>query len=274
MTASVASSPVASFFDGDADFWSEVYGHEDAFGATIQRRHARALAWIDDLKLPASSPALEVGCGAGLLSVALAQRGLAVTAVDAAPAMVTATQRHAEGAGVAERLAVGLGDVHRLTFEPASFELAIALGVLPWLHTPATAVAEMSRVLKPNGWLILSADNRLSLVHQLDPLSNPRIAALKQLVRRRSRGEGSECRPRADPWKAVDRMLGDAGLRVLAHTTCGFGPLTLFHRRLMSQGRALHLDRRLQALADRRAPGIRALGWHHMVLARKAAAGS
>lgn len=68
-------------------------------------------------------------------------------------------------------------------------------------------------------------------------------------------------------------MLGDAGLRVMAHTTCGFGPLTLFHRQVMPERLSSALDRRLQALADRRVAGIHALGWHHMVLARKAAAG-
>ena len=65
-------------------------------------------------------------------------------------------------------------------------------------------------------------------------------------------------------------MLGDAGLQVVARTTCGFGPPTLFHRRLIPQRLASDLDRRLQALADRRVAGIHALGWHHMVLARKA----
>jgi ubiquinone/menaquinone biosynthesis C-methylase UbiE len=274
MTTSVASSPVTAFFEGDADFWSDVYGHEDAFGATIRRRHARARAWIDDLKLPLSTDVLEVGSGAGLLSVALAKRGLAVTAVDAAPAMVTATRRHAADAGVSERLTAALGDVHHLTFEPATFELAIALGVLPWLDAPATAVAEMSRVLRPNGWLIISADNRQSLVHLLDPLRNPSLAPLKRAISRRLRRQTSQCEPRADRWKAVDRMLGDAGLRVMAHTTCGFGPLTLFHRRVMPERLSSDLDRRLQALADRRVASIHALGWHHMVLARKAAAGA
>jgi len=275
MTATLGESPVTAFFEGDADFWGDVYGHEDAFGATIQRRHARAQAWIADLQLPASSSVLEVGCGAGFLSVALAQRGLAVTAVDAAPAMVSATRRRAADAGVAQRLAAAVADVHQLTFEPATFDLAVSLGVLPWLHTPAAAVAEMSRVLRPNGWLVMSADNRLSLVHLLDPLRNPSLAPLKHAISRRlRRAEPSQCRPRADSWKAVDRMLGDAGLQVVARTTCGFGPPTLFHRRLIPQRLASDLDRRLQALADRRVAGIHALGWHHMVLARKAAAGA
>lgn len=273
MTATLGDSPVTAFFDGDADFWGDVYGHVDAFGATIQRRHARALAWIAGLRLPASSSVLEVGCGAGFLSVALAHRGLAVTAVDAAPAMVSATRRRAADVGVTERLAAAVADVHQLAFEPASFDLAVALGVLPWLHMPAAAVAEMSRVLRPNGWLIMSADNRRSLVHLLDPLRNPSLAPLKHAIGRRLRpAEPSQCRPRADSWKAVDRMLGDAGLQVVARTSCGFGPLTLFHRRLMPDRLASDLDRGLQALADRRVAGIHALGWHHMVLARKATA--
>jgi hypothetical protein len=52
-------------------------------------------------------------------------------------------------------------------------------------------------------------------------------------------------------------------------TTCGFGPLTIFRRQLLPAGLGAGLERRLQALADRRVPLVRAAGWHYMVLAQK-----
>ena len=51
--------------------------------------------------------------------------------------------------------------------------------------------------------------------------------------------------------------------------TCGFGPLTLFHRRVVPHRLGAALERGCRWLADRGVPGIRSAGWHYMVLARK-----
>jgi hypothetical protein len=51
--------------------------------------------------------------------------------------------------------------------------------------------------------------------------------------------------------------------------TCGFGPLSVFQHRVLSNGLGLALERVLQSLADRNVPGVRSLGYHYMVLARK-----
>jgi ubiquinone/menaquinone biosynthesis C-methylase UbiE len=262
---------VEEFFESDAAFWKVVYGRSDVFSATIQRRHAIALAWTDRLGLASETPVLEVGCGAGLLAVALGQRGLSVQAVDPAPAMVAQAQRRATEGGVGQRVRVSTGDVHALDLPDASVELVIALGVLPWLHTPERAVQEMARVLTPGGWLILSSDNRSALVDLLDPLRNPALAPLKVALKR-TLGVGqppAECPPRADRRKDTDRTLLASGLRKVDDTTCGFGPLTIFRRQLLPAGLGAGLERRLQALADRRVPLVRAAGWHYMVLAQK-----
>ncbi len=49
-----------------------------------------------------------------------------------------------------------IGDAHQLPFEDEKFDNILCLEVLEHLHSPQTAVAEMRRVLKPGGHLILS----------------------------------------------------------------------------------------------------------------------
>lgn len=262
---------VQQYFASEAPYWKDVYQSSDIFSTIIQRRHAIALAWIDRLALAPMTPVLEVGCGAGLLSVALCQRNLAVQAVDPVPAMVAQARRCAAGAGLGGHLRVDVGDAHALGFETATFQLVTALGVLPWLHSPGQAVREMARVLKPGGWLIISADNWARLIVLLDPARNPLLNPLKRTVKRALLGaralEG--CRPRADRHADVDRMLRPAGLSVVDRTTCGFGPLTIVWQRFLPNRLELAMERRLQALADRRVPGIRSLGWHSLVLAKR-----
>ena len=62
-------------FHDRARRWEEVYQREDLFSVIHQHRQARSLNWIDGLRLPAGSPVLEVGPGAGFMTVELARRG-------------------------------------------------------------------------------------------------------------------------------------------------------------------------------------------------------
>ena len=105
---------------------------------------------MDD-RLPPRSEVLEVGCGAGLTTVALAQRGLRVHAIDPVPTMIELTQWHAAEAGLSGAVDAGLGDVHALPFDNDAFDLVVALGVLTWLHSPLIALQEMARVTRTRG---------------------------------------------------------------------------------------------------------------------------
>ena len=55
-----------------------------------------------------------------------------------------------------KRLPDTVGDAHSLSFEDNVFECIICTEVLEHLHTPHQAIAEMKRVLKPGGTLILT----------------------------------------------------------------------------------------------------------------------
>ena len=237
----LADGRVEQYFASNAPFWKEVYGQTDVFSGTMRRRHAIALSWIERLNLEPGTRVLEVGCGAGLLSVALAQRGMSVQAIDPVPPMVVEARRSAEEAHVGHAMSVRVGDAHRLHFVDGSFTLVAALGVLPWLRD------------------------------LLDPVRNPALTGVKRRIKGWLQGARGTAAPRAraDRRKDVDRMLEQAGLRKLAGVTCGFAPLTLFWRRILPERIEVRVERWLQALADRGLPGIRSTGWHYIVLAEK-----
>ena len=109
-----------AYFNGlGFERWSAIYGDTALSGVRrkIREGHAEmmdlARQWVLESLLPESAlprqaavpRVLDAGCGTGLLSVALAQRGLQVMAVDLAPRMVTAAERAASDAGVRERMA-------------------------------------------------------------------------------------------------------------------------------------------------------------------------
>jgi ubiquinone/menaquinone biosynthesis C-methylase UbiE len=261
---------VDRYFRREASFWDELYEADDVYAVIHRERRERALRWVDSLGLPAGARVLEVGCGAGGMAIALAERGFDVDATDAVDAMVELACQNVERSGV--QLRVSRADAQSLPFEAASFQLAVALGVIPWLPDPPTALHELDRVVAPGGRLVISADNRGRLTYLLDPARNPHLAPLQEWIRRR-RGRASS----ADPGSVLhrpaelDRLLGEAGFEVEKRQTLGFGPFTLLGRNAIPAGAGVALHERLQRRADRSFAPLRNRGTQCVVLARRRA---
>src|SRR5689334_9389754 len=79
---------VNTHFDATASYWDEVYRDQDLQGVIYQQRQTAVLEYVDQVKLQAQAQVLEIGCGAGHLTVRLAERDLQVSAIDASPGMV------------------------------------------------------------------------------------------------------------------------------------------------------------------------------------------
>jgi ubiquinone/menaquinone biosynthesis C-methylase UbiE len=271
-----AQRRVDAYFATQVTAWTEVYGSAGLVPSIYRQRLAISLRWIEELALAPGERVLEVGCGAGLAAVTLAQRGLVVDAVDAVGDMVERVRQAAAERGVAQTVKTAVEDVHQLTFRDATFQLVLALGLLPWLHTPRQALGEMARVVRPDGYVLLSADNRWRLTDVLDPWRSPPLdpikgaagAVLRQLGLRR-RPTYREPSPQAVSIVEFDRWLLSAGLRRVKSTTLGFAHFTFFSHPLFTGATSMKLHCALQRLADRNVPVFRSLGNQHIVLAQK-----
>lgn len=264
----VAQSQVNAYFDSTASYWDGIYRGENLQDLIYQRRQSLVMTYVEGAGLPASARALEIGCGAGHLTTRLATRAEVVEAVDASQAMVEATAARVAEAQLQGRVSVRQADVHALPYPPEHFDLVVAVGVIPWLHSPAAAMVELARVLRPGGRLVLTADNRARLTSFTDPRRIIAIAPLKRLYRALRRRDPVAI-SRLDSPRSIDRMLRQAGMRPVARATVGFGPLSLMGSAILEGKTGLAIDSRLQALADRGAPGIRWTGWHYVVRADK-----
>jgi SAM-dependent methyltransferase len=259
-------------FDASAQYWKDLYDQGSLEGAIHRRRRALALGWVETLGLPGGAPALEVGCGAGLLAIDLAGAGLTMRCIDSSAEMVGLASAEAARSDVAERVTVEVGDVHALGFDAGAFQLVVALGVVPFLHDPAHALAEMARVLSPGGWALFSSDNRFRLNRVLDPRYTPFPG--RQALRRRLTNRGvmapAEVPGNYFSRRTVSWLVVDAGLMVMRCVTFGFGPFTFMGRRVLAEPRAVAVDDWLQIRADRGAPVLGSMGAQHLILARKA----
>jgi ubiquinone/menaquinone biosynthesis C-methylase UbiE len=259
---------VDAHFDTNAAYWDEIYRDDDLQSVIYQERQGAVLDYVDAAGLSAGSSVLEIGCGAGHLTVRLAQRELKVNAIDSSPGMVDLASRQAAEAGFAAEVSVSQADAHALPFKSDEFDLVVAVGVIPWLHSPGAAVAEMARVLRPGGQLVLTADNAARLISFTDPRGLLALTPLRR-VYHRLRNRPGDAVSRLHFPRRISGFVSDAGLTPLAHRTIGFGPLSVLGRPLLSDARAVGVNRRLQRLSDAGVPGARGTGWHYVLRAAK-----
>ena len=100
---------------------------------------------------------LDAGCGSGPLSAALRARGADVTGFDASPAMVELARRR-----LGEDAALSVADLGApLPYGDGEFDDVVASLVLHYLRDWTAPLAELRRVLRPGGRLLLSVNHPL-----------------------------------------------------------------------------------------------------------------
>jgi 2-polyprenyl-6-hydroxyphenyl methylase/3-demethylubiquinone-9 3-methyltransferase len=102
---------------------------------------------------------LDVGCGGGLLSEAMARRGAHVTGIDLAEQNVAVARAHAQEAGL--EIDYRCLDAERIAAErPAAFDVVTCLELLEHVPEPAAVVSACARALTPGGAAFFSTINR------------------------------------------------------------------------------------------------------------------
>jgi SAM-dependent methyltransferase len=267
-------NPVPAFFRSTLSYWSELYDGKDAYRRTYVERKDAVLEMVDRLALPPHSRILDIGCGPGLITLALAQRGYRVAAADLVFDMVRAAVGLTTGASVDCRVTPSVGDVRRLPFSDESFDLVLAIGVTEWLPNLRHALREIARVVKRGGFVIVSADNRWTLHGFLDPLLNPIAGLIKEIllsVLYRVRRRVSRVRAKMYSIHELDLAVSAAGLEKLVGRTLGFEPFSFLRRPIMPDLASLRVHQALQRLADRQVPIVKSAGRVYLLLATKGA---
>lgn len=143
-----------AYFGQVADRYASLYREATAGGHSLRQRRLRLLELLQDLQ----GRLLDVGCGPGIIAPDLSAIGFSVLGVDASPQMIDEGRGAFREAGAAGLVA----SAEALPFKDASLDVVVCLGVIGRLPHPDTGIAEMSRVLKPQGTLAISFANRSS----------------------------------------------------------------------------------------------------------------
>jgi ubiquinone/menaquinone biosynthesis C-methylase UbiE/uncharacterized protein YbaR (Trm112 family) len=157
---------IPDFIVGDMPYQPKsvnLHGKYEEFGSHTSRKDNFSNAWRKKktLKLIEGKIILEIGMAEGWLTRDLAQKAETVISCDIAMSYL----RRARDAGI--KAAFFRADAHQLPFENAMFDCIILTEVIEHVFSPFRVLEEIGRVMKPEGFLILSAPNNLSVSNVL-----------------------------------------------------------------------------------------------------------
>ena len=118
------------------------------------------LEWINGLVSLKQNQVLDVGCGGGILSDAMARAGAHVTGIDLATKSLKVAQLHAletqtPNVNYREVSAEALAEE-----APAQFDVVTCMEMLEHVPAPASIVKACATLVKPGGWVFFSTLNR------------------------------------------------------------------------------------------------------------------
>jgi ubiquinone/menaquinone biosynthesis C-methylase UbiE len=137
--------------------------YDERFSSLAATKSIRQEIWrIADGLFPPGSTLLDLGCGTGDDAIHFTQRGIAVTAIDIAPAMISRLETKAAAAGIRERIDVQVADIE--SFEPrvAAFDGVLSnFGALNSVYNLPALRNLATRALKPGAHVVLVVMGRL-----------------------------------------------------------------------------------------------------------------
>ncbi|QIK81859.1 bifunctional 2-polyprenyl-6-hydroxyphenol methylase/3-demethylubiquinol 3-O-methyltransferase UbiG [Lysobacter sp. HDW10] len=142
-------------FGALASRWWDAQGPQKALHVLNPVR----LAYIEAQAPLAGAKVLDVGCGGGLLSEAMARNGADVTAIDLAHELIEVAKLHALDAGVdVEYLLTPVEDLAET--RAGQYDVVTCMEMLEHVPDPGAILAACARLLKPGGTLCMSTLNR------------------------------------------------------------------------------------------------------------------
>ncbi len=154
-SANVDPAELAKFSDLAHRWWDT----ESEFRPLHQINPLR-LNWIQSLVPLTGLKVVDIGCGGGILSDAMARQGAQVLGADLAVKSLKVAQLHALEAGTQGVQYREISAEDLAEEQPGQFDVVTCMEMLEHVPDPASVVKACAKLVKPGGWVFFSTLNR------------------------------------------------------------------------------------------------------------------
>lgn len=147
------------FYDELAEGWYTATNHPIAL---LRAENAVRVPWIIN-QIGSHKTVLDIGCGAGILTNALAKEGHTVFGIDLSAKSLEIAEQYDQTKKVTYQVA----NAYSLPYPDKSFDVVCAMDVLEHVEEPRLLISEASRVLVPGGLFFFHTFNRNPLSYLL-----------------------------------------------------------------------------------------------------------
>lgn len=155
------TSDIRNYFNTLALDWNQNYSKSILFSERLEKIK----------KLTSSIPlenknVLDIGCGSGMISAYFCDKRASVFGIDISENMIQQADDFVRSRN--QKATFNIGDATRLQFPDNYFDLISCISVIEWLDNDAGAILEIKRVLKKDGFAIVSVPNRSSWFRKIE----------------------------------------------------------------------------------------------------------
>jgi 2-polyprenyl-3-methyl-5-hydroxy-6-metoxy-1,4-benzoquinol methylase len=257
MTIQSQKLEVREKFDSQQKHWEDMYHKSDYESRGHQWRQDSGIVLLRTF-LPNGGRILDVGCGCGHASTALAQFGYQVIGLDISENMISQARRNAQSMDLGENCAFRAADFEKEWLTLERFDGILALGFIEYFDDPVCVLRSFFDLLKPGGIAAVQIWNSRSLpdllfepVVQLGSLAH---RALPEIIIRMVRlptpatttAVKDVVHRRYSP-RRLERFAAEAGLKLVGSS----GSRYFSNRHFPAEGFKLRHETTMQRIASR-----------------------
>ena len=155
------------------------------FGAIAREIGApEAKRLVARIELEPGARVLDIACGTGNVTIPLARRGALVTGLDMTPHLLE--EARARPAREELRIRFDEGFAKTLPYPDGSFDMLVSMFGIMFSPLPETVAAEMARVLRPGGRLVLASRTPSGFTGKMSAVGGQHLPPLPQRTMRMS----------------------------------------------------------------------------------------
>ncbi len=257
-------SELSDHFTKRSSYWEEIYSKRNSppnfMIYELDSRMINALSLVEQFSKGSPLKILDVGCGTGHYIEQLLSRNHNVFGNDVAFGMLTKSKAKYYRLNQFHKLS--LSNIEQLPFQDSSFDAVLCIGVIEYLPDIHKALKELSRIVKPDGRIFLSAPNLLSIKFLTDPYYLKRGADYilhKIGLRKINAGNASndvsmnhDFKNKRFRLRKLSEIFDEVDLQINKFKNVSFGPISFFQKPIFSLKYNIRISRFLENISNKK----------------------